>query len=68
MTPMKLKTMGDVLFEGLLVVRGSPTIADTLGIGVIVTGSVRVEIVDPVTLSTTLTVVEFTVLIAAVFV
>ena len=42
-----------------------PTITDIL---VIVTGSVSVEIVDPVTLSTTLTVVEFTVFIAAVFV
>ena len=64
---MKLKTMGDV-FEGLVVVRGSPTITDTLGDGVIVTGSVSVEIVDPVTLSTTLTVEEFTVFIAAVLV
>ena len=68
MTPMKLKMMGDVLFEGLVVVGGSPTITDTLGDGAIVTGSGSVEIVDPVTLSTTLTVVEFTVLIAAVFV
>ena len=47
MTPMKLKTMGDVLFEGLLVVRGFPTITDTLSNGVTVTGSVRVEIADP---------------------
>ena len=67
MTPMKLKMMGDV-FEGLVVVRGSPTVTNTLGDGVVVTGSVSVKIVDPVTLSTTLTVVEFTVFIAAVFV
>ena len=57
MTPMKLKMMGDVLFEGLLVVRESPTVTDTLGVGVIVTGSVSVEIVDPVTLSRLLRVV-----------
>ena len=54
MTPMKLKMMGNVLFEGLLVVRGSPTITDTLGVDVIVTDSVRVEIVDAVTLSSLL--------------
>ena len=68
MTPMKLKMMGDVLFEGLLVVGEPPTVTDTLGVGIILTGSVSVEIADPVTLSTTLTVVEFTVFIAAVFV
>ena len=58
MTPMKLKTMGDVL-EGLLVVRGSPTVTDTLGDGVIVTGSVSVESVDEITPSRLLRVVEF---------
>ena len=58
MTPMKLKTIGDVLFEGLVVVRGSPTITDTLGVGVIVTDSVSVEIVDPVTLLRLLRIVE----------
>ena len=58
MTPMKLKMMDDV-FEGLLVVRGSPTITDTLGVGVIVTGSVSAELVDEITLSRLLRVVEF---------
>ena len=50
MTPMKLKTMGDV-FEGLLVVRGSPTVTDTLIFVVTVASSGSVEVVDPVTLS-----------------
>ena len=57
MTPMKLKTMGDV-FEGLLVVRESSTISDTLGVGVIVTGGVSAELVDEITLSRLLRVVE----------
>ena len=44
MTPMKLKMMGDVLFEGLLVVRGSPTVTDILDVGDIVAGSVSAEL------------------------
>ena len=58
MTPMKLKTMGDVLFEGLLVFGGSLAISDTLNVGITVAGSVSVDLVDPVTPSTMLTVVE----------
>ena len=60
MTPTKLKMMGDVLFEGLVVVGGSPTITDTLGVGVIVAG----RMVDSVTgtLSRLMTVVKATVL------
>ena len=57
MTPMKLKMMGDV-FEGLVVVGGFPTVTDTLGVGVIVTGSVSAELVDEITLSRLLRVVE----------
>ena len=61
MTPMKLKMMGDV-FVGLVVVRGSPTVTDTLGDGIIFTGSVSLETANPVTLSELLRVLGFVVI------
>ena len=49
MTPTKMKTMGDVLFEWLLMVGGSPANTDILGVGALAAGSLSAALVNPAT-------------------